>query len=367
MSIIIVLKEGNTLILSTDSRMMAHNYSGVADNTQQKIFEIAPNIFFASSGRKMVTEFQVSRARRLAAELGTTDIQAIGSALARESLPCLGQLVERLRMEPDQTTRQQVSGESLLHGDMLVGRMAGGKLGYVLHIYRVQEGAVTCETEAYADGPRKIAATSGTPAPILAQIAARFTYDMTTWTDPLEQVSMRFLEAVKAVTPTIGGPWQVVRLDAGGAHWISQPPQGAGLSSELATATISAAVRMTSPELVISGSGWTINLDSTNGFKATKGTSTFKVNMATTTAQMYLEDTSVPAMLLCDALGMTISQTGSGSLSLTHSSASINNGTVNTDLDATGLTIVNGASTFTGTLAAAIAAGKSVKNGSIMN
>jgi hypothetical protein len=42
MSIIVVLKEANTLFLATDSRMMAHNYSGVASDAQQKLFEIAP-------------------------------------------------------------------------------------------------------------------------------------------------------------------------------------------------------------------------------------------------------------------------------------------------------------------------------------
>lgn len=367
MSIIVVFKEADTLIFSTDSRMMKHDYSGVSCDTQQKIFPLATGTFIATSGRKMASEFQVARARELAVELNSTDIQEIAAALERESLPCLMTLVERLRQEPDETTRQAVAGDTMLHGCTLVGRSAAGKLGYVTHSYWVQaNGTIKCTTEAYFEAPRKVAAISGTPARLMTEIASRFMYDMATWTDPLEEVSMRFLEAVKSATPTIGGPWQVVRLDAGGAHWISQPP-AADPSPQTAAGTCSATVSFTSPIITVSGAGWTINLDTTNGFKASKGTSTFKVNMASTTAQMYLQDTGIGALLLCDAAGMSISQTGYGSVSLMSNSVSVNNGSVNSNLDATGLTVVNGAGTFTGTLAAAIAAGKSVKNGSIIN
>jgi cellobiose-specific phosphotransferase system component IIB len=79
MSIITVLKEADTLIFSTDSRMMMHDFSGVATDAEQKIFEIAPNTFIATSGRKLASQFQIARARELAVELGTTDIQAIGA------------------------------------------------------------------------------------------------------------------------------------------------------------------------------------------------------------------------------------------------------------------------------------------------
>ena len=117
-----------------------------------------------------------------------------------------------------------------------------------------------------------MACLTGTPAHLMTKIAVRFTYDMATWADPLEQVSMRFLEAVKSVTPTIGGAYQVVRLDAGGTHWISRPPAtdpSPQIAAGITGGTISAAVSLTSPTIQVSGAGWTINLDTTNTFKVT--------------------------------------------------------------------------------------------------
>jgi hypothetical protein len=173
------------LILGTDSRFMAHDYSGVASDTEQKVFEVALNTFIATSGRKIACDFQVARARELSDELGTTDIQVIGAELERESLPWLMGLVERLRLEPDATTRQAVSGESLLHGCLLVGRTAGGKLGFVGHSYRVQVGGtIECVTEAYFEARRKIMATSGAPLHLLLTVGSRFAQDAATWIDP---------------------------------------------------------------------------------------------------------------------------------------------------------------------------------------
>jgi hypothetical protein len=366
MSIITAIKEGNELVFCADSRMMAHDYSAVDCDTQQKVFEIAPSTFLGTSGRLMASEFQIARARELAAELGTTDIQVIGAELEKETLGCLKVLLERLRQEPDETTRQAVAGDTMLHGCMLVGRDSAGKLGYLNCSWWVRADGIKCETETYFDAPRKVACIAGTPAALMAKLASKFMWDAATWMDPLEAVSLRWLKAVKEVTPTIGGRWQILQLDASGAHWLSQLPAG-DHASETAAGTCSATVAFTSPIITVSGSGWTINLDTTNGFKATKGNSVFKVNMSSTTVQSFIQDTGANAITLWDALGVSVSQAGYGSAALSPNNVTASNGSVNSTLTSDGLTIVNGAGTFTGTLAAAIAAGKTVKNGSIMN
>src|ERR1035437_6035465 len=88
MSTLVVLKENNTLILGTDSRFMSGDFTSIASDATQKIFEIGPGTFIATSGRKMACDFQHERARELADELGgPADIQAISAALKRESLP----------------------------------------------------------------------------------------------------------------------------------------------------------------------------------------------------------------------------------------------------------------------------------------
>ena len=51
MSIVMVFKEADTLILSTDSRAMELDNSAVASDTETKLFVVAPNTFIALTGR----------------------------------------------------------------------------------------------------------------------------------------------------------------------------------------------------------------------------------------------------------------------------------------------------------------------------
>lgn len=50
MSTMVCLKDGDTLILGTDSRFVEADLSGVVSDAEQKIFEIWPNTFIATSG-----------------------------------------------------------------------------------------------------------------------------------------------------------------------------------------------------------------------------------------------------------------------------------------------------------------------------
>jgi hypothetical protein len=84
----------------------------------------------------------------------------------------------------------------------------------------------------------------------MADIISEFTQNPATWIDPLELVSTRLLETIKRSTPTIGGPWQVVRLNARGARWISRPPQQATVPlGDLATATIESFTEIIAPTI----------------------------------------------------------------------------------------------------------------------
>jgi hypothetical protein len=155
-----------------------------------------------------------------------------------------------LKIEADETTTQAVSGAIMLHGCVLVGRSAG-KVGYVQHTYCVQaDGTIKCTTEEDFAAPRKVTCITGTPAALISKIAGQFMVDTATWTDPLETVSIRWLETVKEVTPTIGGPWQMVRLDAAGTHWLSQLPV-ADAAPQTAAGTCNVAVAFTAPDISI--------------------------------------------------------------------------------------------------------------------
>jgi hypothetical protein len=266
MSTIVCLKENDTLILGTDSRFMKVDFSGVASDTAQKVFEIAPQTFIATSGRLRACNFQTEKARELANELGTADIRKIAAALSRESLPCLTELVEIMRpYEPlEAGIGHAIAGRSLLHGCVLVGRDQDGNLGLVAQTYQVNGGEVTCTAEEYFGPVRKIIASTGAPPDRLAA-GFGFVQDPTIWTDPPESVVRRILRDMQ-VTGVTGGPDQIVCLDSEGARWISPPPNVAvSLDGDLLSATITATVSMISPAISggsIVGSTLTITVGS---------------------------------------------------------------------------------------------------------
>src|ERR1035437_2822783 len=249
MSSVVVVKEKDTLTLATDSRFMSGDFTSIASDATQKIVEIGPGTFIATSGRKMACDFQHERARELADELGgPADIEAISAALKRESLPCLLELLEILRAQSDARSRQAVAGQSLLHGCVLVGRTASGQLGFVFHEYRVQAGQIECTETAYFGNERQIMFSTGVGLDQVADLSIQFTQDRTIWTDPPVRAVQRMLAEMKRPPSMSGGPDQIVCLDRRGARWISPPPKAAiPLAGTLLHATITATVQLNAP------------------------------------------------------------------------------------------------------------------------
>ena len=93
MSIIVALKDGDEMYLGTDSRFMNPEETAPVSDSVQKIHSVGPGAFIATSGYQHACSFQAARAPELARALCITDIEVIGEALARESLPTLRELV----------------------------------------------------------------------------------------------------------------------------------------------------------------------------------------------------------------------------------------------------------------------------------
>jgi hypothetical protein len=233
MSTIVVLKEADILILGTDSRFMKHDNSGVESDSGKKIFEIAQQTFIAASGWVFGCEFERQKAWDLAIELATTDIRIISEALRREFTPYLKDLVATSSSVEGLHTYggSRVCGNTPVHASVMVGRDARGKLGYVTQEYSLREGEIVNESSEYFREERQIWVRPGEPVISIAQ-------DPHTWTDNPATVIRRFLTALKAANPRIGGPDQMIELDRDGAHWLSQLPASAAASSELAHATV---------------------------------------------------------------------------------------------------------------------------------
>ena len=207
MSTIICLKEGDTLVLGTDSRFMKHDCSGIFSDSGKKIFEIAQETFIAASGWKFGCDFEQAKALELASKLATTDIRVIGEALRREMTPYLKDLVVSSCSVGRVHTYggSGVCGNVPIHVSVLAGRDARGVLGFVIQEYSLREGEIVNESSEYFGDKRQIWARPGEPVIHIAQ-------DPRTWTDDPVEVVHRFLTALKAANPRIGGPDQIIEL-----------------------------------------------------------------------------------------------------------------------------------------------------------
>jgi hypothetical protein len=248
MSTIVCLKERNMLVLGTDSRFMDPTFTAVHSDATQKIFEVARGMFLATSGWGKTCRFQQQKARDLAARLGTSDIAVIAEALGRDSIPCLEELAAILAtLKPCGAITAALNGEQPLHGTVLAGRGADGKLGYVCLTFWRRAGQIVCEPGSYFGASRRFCVTYGGQA---GEAVQRLGRDRTIWTAPPVWVVKRFLSVLKESSPQIGGPDQIVQLDGdGAARWVSPPPEGQGDPAPLMTGTITALLQMISPTI----------------------------------------------------------------------------------------------------------------------
>ena len=136
--------------------------------------------------------------------------------------------------------------------------------------------------------------------------------------------------------------------------------------TKLTAGTIAVAVSLTSPTITVTGSTYTINLDATNGFKMTSGTVTLQISGIY--GGEWLRITNGTDTTYFSTAGLSSNTTSSAAYAnLGYAGLDMEtSGYAQTTLGGGGFSRYNSATPFTGTLAAAIAAGKSVVGGVIV-
>jgi hypothetical protein len=265
MSAIVVIKESDTVVLGTDSRYVTPDKRGIVSDAVEKIQEIAVEAFLATSGYALVCDFQNAKAREVGES--TQDIRTLSGILAEASKPILEEaaaaLAQNVHLHP--TIANVLAGKTVLHGAVLVGRSCGD-LGYILMESRCAGGRIETQSQEYFGAQRKISITSATDSDHLACLRN----DWRLFSDPPISVVSAALDALKKASSLIGGPTQIVRLDINGSRWISRLPAAIRQATcPKSIGTITAAISMTSPTLVITGSGFRLNVDSSNAMLLT--------------------------------------------------------------------------------------------------
>jgi hypothetical protein len=223
MSIIVALKDGDTVCLGTDSRFMNLDFTAISSDAVPKIYSIGSDGFIATGGFTPACDFQQTRAPELARELGTADIVAIADALARESLPVMCELLNTFNSialsDPDryEHLRQWTCGESELHTCALAGRNSQGDAGFVSLFFRAAAGGLICKKREHFGGGRGIVAAAGAASmqclPTVVQDAMSL--------PPVSAVRFILRNSRSA---TVGGPDQIVIVDSNGARWVDHLP-----------------------------------------------------------------------------------------------------------------------------------------------
>jgi hypothetical protein len=250
MSTLVVLIETSVLVLGTDSRFMKPDCSGIASDSEVKLCEIAQQTFIAASGWKYALDLELAKARELAGKMATTDIRIIGEALRQEMIPYLRELVELSRSVVGLHTYggSEVCGNVPVHCSVLIGRDGRGELGYAVQEYSLRDGNIVNESSEYFGGKRIIWARPG-------ELVVHIAQDPRTWTDSSVVVVRRFLTALKAANPHIGGPDQIIKLDPHGAHWVCQLPASDAVSPCQIPGLAQASIDVGSGGFTFSGGG----------------------------------------------------------------------------------------------------------------
>lgn len=271
MSTMICIKEGDTIVLGTDSRFMLSDFSAISNDAVQKLFEIAPGAFLATCGWSFSSDFLAQKDPELVQELNSRDIRILAAALDQASRPCLQGVLNALStLPPNDVITETLSGRRPIQGFILAG-LSDGKLGFINNQYYFRDGQVVLNASEYFDRPRCIQ-TLDTPA------SKQIQQDPTTWTDNPVRVMLKILRMQKRASPLIGGPSQVALIDSSGGRWVNRPPAAAMSATQPACATITASVSMTAPDLTVTNASFVAKMNPTDGFKITGNNLTVLLN-----------------------------------------------------------------------------------------
>ncbi len=220
MSILIAFKFNDTVVLGTDSRTMDNTGTCILSDAEQKLFEVAPDVFYGWSGYGYLATTQAALAGALGKRAPIEDLRIFAKELDAVSLPVLMQLVNRLTeiRHLHSQYEAELAGTKPFHAYVLAGT-SKGRAVYIVHEFWMTEGRIDCR-EFYR--PELPAGEN------LSMYATRDVFrDMVgkveTWADGPITAAERFVDHTRDVEPLVGGPTQLVCIDKSGARWIHRP------------------------------------------------------------------------------------------------------------------------------------------------
>lgn len=278
MSTIVCVADENEVVLGADSRVMSTDFADVVSDSLEKITEVGPDVFLATSGFVFVSEVQTDLARKLVSSLGTLDIHVLADKLDQASRPCYLELLESLATMEHPRISLYTSGKEPFYAFMLVGR-SSGRLGYVYWQSLFVNGGITVLRRERFSGPREVSISHGASVRHLVGHPRL-------WSAPPVEVVRWILAEQRHATPEIGGEDQIVSIsEAEGTRWVSRLPNPR-TCGEMAHATILSGLTLT-PTGLKSGSNTPENWAQNPGFEDDTAHWTFNVEASISTSSPY--------------------------------------------------------------------------------
>lgn len=214
MSALMGLKLSYTAVLATDSRCYTSDRSRILSNAEQKIFEVAPAVFYGWSGYRGVGHIHVQVAATLGRSAETKNLRTFADELDMASQ---ARILQLLTVSEADRCEGELSGGVPFHIYILAG-LSEGAPGFLARQFWLRDGRIV-KDENYWFG-----SADNTTFITFGGLIAEHINSPQTWADGPISAADRLMGHLRRVQPLIGGPSQIVSVDRSGARWVRRPP-----------------------------------------------------------------------------------------------------------------------------------------------
>ena len=240
MSTLIALKRNGTALLATDSRVYNAQTGHFVSDAAQKLWEVSPGVFYASSGYTYLGDSLARIAATLGRTAQTGNIREFADQIDAAAMPDMERLVCSFSVIGQH--QDELSGNIPFFMYALAG-VSEGCPGFLFRQFWIRSGKIRCEEEyAFGSSTFRLCISGGSA---LGELVS----DPVSWADGSIAAAEIFVRHLAKIDPLVGGPTQIALVDRSGGRWVHQllpptwkPPADSSLADQ-DTAKLASTIR----------------------------------------------------------------------------------------------------------------------------
>jgi hypothetical protein len=217
MSTLIALKLNGTALLATDSRVYNAQTGHFVSDAAQKLWEVSPGVFYASSGYTYLGDSLARIAATLGRTAQTGNIREFADQMDAAAMPDMERLVCSFSVIGQH--QDELSGNIPFFMYALAG-VSEGCPGFLFRQFWIRSGKIRCEEEyTFGSSTFRLCISGGSA---LGELVS----DPASWADGSIAAAEIFVRHLAKIDPLVGGPTQIALVDRSGGRWVHQllPP-----------------------------------------------------------------------------------------------------------------------------------------------